>query len=62
MGERREGGRTGGPVLAVLFAGAIRSGVLDPEGERRALDAFRAARDAGTHRAPTRRRDDWRAG
>lgn len=29
-------------------------------GERRALDAFRGARDLGAHRARTRRRDDWR--
>jgi len=62
MGERHEDGHTDGPVLEVLFAGAMRDGVLDPEGERRAVDAFRAARDAGTHRARTRRQDDWRAG
>ncbi|MEU1191609.1 hypothetical protein [Streptomyces sp. NPDC005859] len=30
------------------------------DGERRAVAAFRAARDAGAHRARTRRRDDWR--
>ncbi|WP_406007128.1 hypothetical protein OG440_13735 [Streptomyces sp. NBC_00637] len=30
------------------------------EGERRAVAAFRAARDAGAHQARTRRRDDWR--
>ncbi|MFJ9022747.1 hypothetical protein ACIRPU_22660 [Streptomyces sp. NPDC102259] len=32
----------------------------DSEGERRAVAAFRAARDAGAHQARTRRRDDWR--
>ncbi|MEU5766094.1 hypothetical protein ABZ782_09275 [Streptomyces asoensis] len=30
------------------------------DGERLAVAAFRAARDAGAHRARTRRRDDWR--
>ncbi|MFD7936316.1 hypothetical protein ACFV4T_17590 [Streptomyces sp. NPDC059755] len=30
------------------------------DGERRAVAAFRAARDAGAHKARTRRRDDWR--
>ncbi|MFF1443879.1 hypothetical protein [Streptomyces sp. NPDC058295] len=36
-------------------------GVRGPgDGERRAVAAFRAARDAGAHRARTRRRDDWR--
>ncbi|MFH9547251.1 hypothetical protein [Streptomyces sp. NPDC017435] len=30
------------------------------EGERRAVAAFRAARDAGAHQTRTRRRDDWR--
>lgn len=32
----------------------------DSDGERRAVAAFRAARDAGAHQARTRRRDDWR--
>lgn len=54
------GHRTDGPDLHLLLAGALRPGALDSEGERRAVAAFRDARDAGTHRARTRRRDDWR--
>ncbi|MFI1725703.1 hypothetical protein [Streptomyces sp. NPDC020489] len=52
--------------LETLLAAAVRDDV-DPyadqvlgEGEQRAVAAFRAARDAGAHRARTRRRDDWR--
>ncbi|MET7473211.1 hypothetical protein ABZT17_02430 [Streptomyces sp. NPDC005648] len=74
MGERQSGGsgpgrrrvhpgaaeRGGGAEVEVLLAGAMRSGAPDGEGERRAVAAFRAARDAGVHRARTRRRDDWR--
>ncbi|CAL9443935.1 hypothetical protein SUDANB6_02298 [Streptomyces sp. enrichment culture] len=49
-----------GPVEALLSA-ALRAGGDDAGGERRAVAAFRAARDAGAHRAArTRRRDDWR--
>ncbi|CCK27913.1 hypothetical protein BN159_3534 [Streptomyces davaonensis JCM 4913] len=48
------------PDLEALLAAAMRPAIVDAEGERRAVDAFRAARDAGTHRARTRRRDDWR--
>ncbi|MFB7494178.1 hypothetical protein ACFC09_05640 [Streptomyces sp. NPDC056161] len=33
---------------------------VDPEAERRAVAAFRAARGTRAHRARTRRRDDWR--
>lgn len=46
--------------LEVLLGAALRAGAVDPAAEQRAADAFRAARDAGTHRAGTRRRDDWR--
>ncbi|WP_037884592.1 hypothetical protein [Streptomyces sp. NRRL S-646] len=49
-----------GPVLESLLADAMCSGALDAEAEQRAVAAFRAARDAGTLRARTRRRDDWR--
>ncbi|MEU6256004.1 hypothetical protein [Streptomyces sp. NPDC047043] len=52
--------RLDGPLLETLLAGAMRPEVLDDEAEQRAVAAFRAARDAGTHRARTRRRDDWR--
>ncbi|MFF0790044.1 hypothetical protein [Streptomyces spiralis] len=48
-------------ALEAALAAAIRGGgQLDPEAEQRAVAAFRAARDAGAHRARTRRRDDWR--
>ncbi|MEU9447501.1 hypothetical protein [Streptomyces sp. NPDC048277] len=49
-----------GAALEVLLAAAIRDDGVDTEGERRAVAAFRTARDAGAHRARTRRRDDWR--
>ncbi|MFL5999297.1 MAG: hypothetical protein ACJ736_34250 [Streptomyces sp.] len=48
-----------GPLEALLAA-ALRGEKPDGEAERRAVAAFRAARDAGAHRARTRRRDDWR--
>ncbi len=48
-------------ALETALAAAIRGGgQLDPEAEQRAVAAFRAARDAGAHRARTRLRDDWR--
>ncbi|MHC3468216.1 hypothetical protein ACYF6T_05845 [Streptomyces sp. 7R007] len=47
-------------ALERLLAAAMRPDAVDAEGERRAVAAFRAARDAGAHRARTRRRDDWR--
>ncbi|MGA4850828.1 hypothetical protein ACOBQB_33005 [Streptomyces sp. G5(2025)] len=49
-----------------LLAEAVRAdaagaaGTVDAEAQREAVAAFRAARDAGAHRARTRRRDDWR--
>ncbi|MFF0010459.1 hypothetical protein [Streptomyces sp. NPDC005374] len=46
--------------LEALLAEVIRGDKSDGEAERRAVAAFRAARDAGAHRARTRRRDDWR--
>ncbi|MEU6279076.1 hypothetical protein [Streptomyces sp. NPDC047028] len=46
-------------LAALLRADAGPAG-LDPAAEERTLAAFHAARDTGTHRARTRRRDDWR--
>lgn len=43
-----------------LLGEAVRPGALDAEAQRRAVAAFRSARDEGGHRARTRRRDDWR--
>ncbi|MFD6994867.1 hypothetical protein ACFWA5_00975 [Streptomyces mirabilis] len=48
-------------TLESELGAVLRGGHLDPEAEQRALTAFRAAHDAGAHRAArTRRRDDWR--
>jgi hypothetical protein len=48
--------------LEAALGHALRADVLDTTAERRAVAAFRAARDAGVHKeARTRRRDDWRA-
>ncbi|MBC9729129.1 hypothetical protein H8R17_31375 [Streptomyces sp. TRM68367] len=49
-----------GARLEALLAASLRVDGVDAEGERRAVAAFRAAREAGAHRARTRRRDDWR--
>ncbi|WP_406219320.1 hypothetical protein [Streptomyces canus] len=46
--------------LEALLAAALRGEKSDGEAERQAVAAYRAARDAGAHRARTRRRDDWR--
>ncbi|MEU7413297.1 hypothetical protein AB0B40_28940, partial [Streptomyces sp. NPDC042638] len=46
--------------LETRFGTALRAAGVDPEAERSAVAAFRAARDAGTHDARTRARDDWR--
>ncbi|MET9042403.1 hypothetical protein ABZX34_05815 [Streptomyces sp. NPDC004362] len=46
--------------LETALAAAVRGGDVDAGAEQRAVAAFRAARDAGAHRARTRRRDDWR--
>lgn len=51
----------GVPRTEALLAAALREERADAEGERRAVAAFRAAREAEPARAaPTRRRDDWR--
>jgi hypothetical protein len=46
--------------LHTILVAALLAGEPDPEAERRAVAAFRTARDAGAHRARTRHRDDWR--
>ncbi|MGW1589504.1 hypothetical protein [Streptomyces sp. NPDC002386] len=72
----RRRGHPGGAVLGPAPAGpdtgfeariaaALRGNgadVVDPEAERRAVTAFRTARDSGRVPARTRRRDDWRPG
>ncbi|MEV4226901.1 hypothetical protein AB0J81_07305 [Streptomyces bobili] len=76
MGERTSGGgdahrrhahparsapdTDGHPQVEALLARALRHTDGAPERERQAVAAFRAAREAGAHRARTRRRDDWR--
>ncbi|MFF7949878.1 hypothetical protein [Streptomyces griseorubiginosus] len=68
MGDERPYGETSpapqpsydrGRLERVLEA-ALLGAKEDGEAERRAVDAFRVARDTGAHRARTRRRDDWR--
>ncbi|MGW2344573.1 hypothetical protein [Streptomyces sp. NPDC001661] len=64
-GEADGAGRAAGRSPAdELLAGAVRGGAQPPgaEGERRALAAYREARDAGALTAAPRRRDDWRPG
>ncbi|MGW7224307.1 hypothetical protein ACWGJD_29900, partial [Streptomyces sp. NPDC054826] len=46
--------------VETLLAAALTGDATDTGAEQRAVAAFRAARDAGAHRARTRRRDDWR--
>ncbi|MFH9003966.1 hypothetical protein ACH4E5_12095 [Streptomyces afghaniensis] len=46
--------------LEALLVAALVRDRIDAEAEQRAVAAFLAARDAGVHRARTRRRDDWR--
>lgn len=58
--DRLPGGPAVDPAaLETLLAVAMR-GTVDADAEQRAVAAFRDARDAGAHRARTRRRDDWR--
>ncbi|MCT9140317.1 hypothetical protein [Streptomyces violarus] len=47
-------------ALHTALAAALLADDPGPEAERRAVAAFRTARDAGAHRARTRHRDDWR--
>ncbi|MEU3412307.1 hypothetical protein [Streptomyces sp. NPDC006658] len=62
MAERHGGrGRADVPVgLERRFGAVLRAEGVDPEAERTAVAAFRAARDAGAHDTRTRARDDWR--
>ncbi|MFC7897871.1 hypothetical protein [Streptomyces sp. NPDC057381] len=54
-------GHHGTPQTEALLAAALRRGHADDEGERRAVAAFRTAREAEPDRAVrARRRDDWR--
>ncbi|WP_432058715.1 hypothetical protein [Streptomyces sp. bgisy022] len=46
--------------VEALLAAALTGDGADTGAEQRAVAAFRTARDAGGHRARTRRRDDWR--
>ena len=61
MPEQQNGG--GFPAL---LGAALRDLVVDGEAERRAVAAFRVARDSGTHATShatgPRREDDWRPG
>ncbi|MGW6548447.1 hypothetical protein ACWGBH_37225 [Streptomyces massasporeus] len=68
-GRRRvhSGGAAVGPwdpyddtALHTALAAALLADDPGPEGEHRAVAAFRTARDAGAHGARTRHRDDWR--
>ncbi|WP_344369442.1 hypothetical protein, partial [Streptomyces indiaensis] len=47
-------------ALHAVLATALRAHHTGPEAERRAVAAFRTARDTGAHAARTRHRDDWR--
>ncbi|MCX3058993.1 hypothetical protein OFY01_04240, partial [Streptomyces sp. GXMU-J5] len=47
-------------TVGELLAAAVRPSAPDAAAERRAVDAFCAARDSGVSHARTRRRDDWR--
>ncbi|MFD5949637.1 hypothetical protein ACFWAZ_26655 [Streptomyces collinus] len=47
-------------ALHRVLAAALLAGDPGPEGEHRAVAAFRTARDTGAHGARTRHRDDWR--
>ncbi|WP_411152817.1 hypothetical protein [Streptomyces sp. A30] len=62
LGRRRvhPGDAVSGPEGAALQALLAALPEAGAEGEQRAVAAFRSARDAGAHRARTRRRDDWR--
>ncbi|WP_262056076.1 hypothetical protein [Streptomyces sp. STR69] len=55
-----------GDGFPALLGAALRDVVVDDEAERRAVAAFRVARDSGTHAnghaTNPRREDDWRPG
>ncbi|MFG3206051.1 hypothetical protein [Streptomyces sp. NPDC048192] len=50
----------GDPDFEARLGAALRGGGADAEAERRAVAAFRAARETPAPRLRTRRRDDWR--
>lgn len=65
LGVRDARSRPSPGSLDALLASAVRADAdtaLDTDAQRRALAAFRAARDEGAHRARPRLRDDWRPG
>ncbi|MFJ9628716.1 hypothetical protein ACIRU8_13560 [Streptomyces sp. NPDC101175] len=51
-----------GDGLPALLGAALREAAVDDEAERRAVAAFRRARDSGTRATSPRREDDWRPG
>ncbi|WP_427920389.1 hypothetical protein [Streptomyces sp. cg40] len=57
MAEQRNG--DGFPAL---LGAALRDVVMDDEAERRAVAAFRLARDSDDRATSPRREDDWRPG
>lgn len=50
----------GASAFEERLGAALRADGVDPEAERGAVAAFRAAREAGAQRPRTRPRDDWR--
>jgi hypothetical protein len=58
MAEQRNG--EGG--FPALLGAALRGVVVDEEAERRAVAAFREARDSEAQVTSPRREDDWRPG
>ncbi|MET7567971.1 hypothetical protein ABZT04_05630 [Streptomyces sp. NPDC005492] len=48
--------------LPALLGAALRGSTVDAEAQRRAVAAFRAARDSGSQCPDTRHQDDWRPG
>ncbi|MGW3205968.1 hypothetical protein [Streptomyces sp. NPDC001135] len=57
---RRDEGHLADSGFGARLGAVLRAGGTDPEAERRAVAAFRAARETGLPRPRTRRRDDWR--
>ena len=51
-----------GDGFPALLGAALRDVVVDDEAERRAVAAFRLARDSGDRATCPRREDDWRPG
>jgi hypothetical protein len=57
---RRDAGDLADSGFEARLAAALRADGTDAEAERRAVAAFRAARETGAPHPRTRRRDDWR--